>query len=43
MEMQKTILAILVVLGLAALGVAAQFYLVPTEVQAQQNPNPNPP
>jgi hypothetical protein len=43
MEMQKTVLAILVVLGLAALGVAAQFYLVPSEVQAQSQQNPNPP
>ena len=29
--MKKTALAIVVVLGLAALGVAAQIYLVPTD------------
>jgi hypothetical protein len=43
--MQKIALAIVVVLGLAALGVAAQIYLVPTDVHAQTKPvqNPNPP
>ena len=41
--MQKIALAIAVVLGLAALGVAAQVYLVPTGVHAQPNPQPNPP
>jgi hypothetical protein len=42
--MKKTALAIVVVLGLAALGVAAQIYLAPTGVHAQTKPdNPNPP
>jgi hypothetical protein len=43
--MKKTALAIAVVLGLAALGVAAQIYLVPTDVHAQSKPvkNPDPP
>ena len=41
--MQKIALALAVVLGLAALGVAAQVYLVPTNVLAQSAPQPNPP
>jgi hypothetical protein len=42
--MKKAALAIVVVLGLAALGVAAQIYLVPTDVNAQTRPqNPDPP
>ena len=43
--MKKTALAIVVVLGLAALGVAAQLYLVPTDGHAQSPPiqNPDPP
>jgi hypothetical protein len=42
MVMQKIALAIAVVLGLAALGVAAQVYLVPTDVHAQTKPTPQP-
>lgn len=43
--MKKTALAIAVVLGLAALGVVAQLYLVPTDGYAQSPPvrNPDPP
>ena len=43
--MQKIALAIAVVLGLAAFGVVAQLYLVPTDVHAQSKPvkNPDPP
>lgn len=41
--MKKIALTILVVLGLIAVGVGAQFYLVPAEVQAGPNPDPPPP
>jgi len=43
--MQKIALAIAVVLGLAAFGVVAQLYLVPTDVNAQTTGprNPDPP
>jgi hypothetical protein len=41
--MKKAALAIVVVLGLAALGVAAQMYLSPTVGHAQPKPDPNPP
>jgi hypothetical protein len=41
--MKKAALAIVVVLGLAALGVAAQMYLAPTAGHAQPKPDPNPP
>ncbi len=41
--MKKAALAIVVVLGLAALGVAAQMYLAPTAGMRSRSRIPNPP